>query len=97
MPTPDELRASREGSAPRQDTVCLPGVAPTRSTLEKSLHALGSENLFVDFEAATRGGFFVAGEQYWFGHPQSELMVPSAQYRAAFYLGYSEPMDAVFW
>ncbi len=42
MPTPDELRssplpssalrASREGSAPRQDTVCLPGVAPTRST-----------------------------------------------------------------
>lgn len=65
--------------------------------VENSLQALGSEDLFIDLEAATSGGFFDAGEQYWFGHPQSELMVPSAQYRAAFYLGYSEPMDAVFW
>lgn len=66
------------------------------SSAEGLLRGLGRQNLFIDLDAAT-GGFFVPGDEYQFGHINTELIIPSDQYRAAFYIGYSEPMDAVFY
>jgi erythromycin esterase len=78
------------------------GTGPTKlptseTSLELMLHGLGEPHLFVDLDKATAGGFIAADIKYQVGTPSPELMAPAAQFRAAFFLDHSPPMDAIFW
>jgi erythromycin esterase len=78
------------------------GMGPTQlptseSSLELMLHELGEPHLFVDLDEATAGGFIAADIKYEVGTPNPELMTPVTQFRAAFFLDHSPPMDAIFW
>jgi erythromycin esterase len=78
------------------------GMGPTQlptseSSLELMLHDLGEPHLFVDLDEATAGGFIAADIKYEVGTPNPELMTPVTQFRAAFFLDHSPPMDAIFW
>lgn len=78
------------------------GVGPTslptsKSSLERMLHDLGEPHLFVDLDEATAGGFIAPDVKYQVGTPNPERMTPVTQFRAAFFLDHSPPMDAIFW
>lgn len=65
-------------------------------SLELMLHGLGRDALFIDHEAAGASGFLDPTGTYQVGTPSPAPMLPARQFRGAFYLDVSLPMNPLF-
>ncbi|WXB19322.1 erythromycin esterase family protein [Pendulispora albinea] len=70
-----------------------PMPTPSAGSIEDKLHQLGENHLLVDLKHISRR-FIEPGKEYEISWVND---VPTKAYGAILYLGYSPPMDALFW